>query len=187
MANCQDIYEQAITNKHEKLLLSRIKQKKALIRTGAGVGVPTAVFFGIMFKLITDGATIPAAILTGTMFGTVAGGVAVGAVAIPMITYNQIIKAEIRGLKHARELLNEAQAQDVDGKQLNRMLKKLRKKDSELEINSLIEAVNEANKQNVFCPEGERPDYLYQIRKYLRPADAEASQEELLYIDALEA
>ncbi len=59
----------------------------------------------------------------------------------------EIIKGEIRGLKPARDLLNEA------------------------------------NSKNVFCPEGAHPDYLYQIRKYLRPVHAEGIKEEILMID----
>ena len=187
MADCQSAYEEAITKKHDHLLFSKHRQKKVLIGTGVGVGVPAGVFFGIMFGLITDGATIPIAILTGAMFGTVAGGVAVGAVAIPMITYNQIIKAEIRGLKHARDLLNEAQAHDVDGKQINKMFKKLRKYNFEMDINALIDEVNEANTQNVFCPEGERPDYLFQIRKYLKPGSNQGVKEEVLLINSVPA
>ena len=180
MADCQSAYEDAIIKKNDHLLFAKHRQRKVLMGTGGGVGVSTGVFFGVMFQLIVDGSTIPIAILEGALFGTVFGGVAVGAVAVPMITYNQIIKGEIRGLKNARDLLNEAQAQDVHGKQINKMFKKLRKYNIEMDINALIEEVNEANSQNVFCPEGARPDYLYQMRKYLRPVHTEMKEEILL-------
>ena len=178
MADCQSAYEEAITKKYDHLLFAKQRQKKVLIGTGVGVGVSTGVLFGVMFQLIVDGSIIPVAILEGVLFGTVFGGAAVGAVAVPMITYNQIIKGEIRGLKHARDLLNEAQAQDVHGMQINKVFKKLRKYNWEMDINALIDEVNEANSKNVFCSEGARPDYLHQIRKYLKPrSNAERDQE----------
>ena len=180
MADCQSAYEDAIIKKNDQLLFAKHRQKKVLMGTGVGVGVSTGVFFGVMFQLIVDGSTIPIAILEGALFGTVFGGVAVGAVAVPMLTYNQIIKGEIRGLKHARDLLDEAQAQDVHGKQINKMFKKLKKYNIEMDINALIDEVNEANSQNVFCAEGARPDYLYQMRKYLRPVHTEMKEEILL-------
>ena len=183
MADCQSAYEEAITKKQDQLLFAKLRQKRVLIRTGVGVGVPTGIFFGIMFQLITDGSIIPVSILQGALFGTVAGGVAVGAVAIPMITYNQIIKGEIRGLKKARDLLNEAQAHNDDGKQINRMFKKLRRHNSEMDINALIDQVNEANSRDIFCPEGSRPDYLYQIRKYLKPNSNQGIKEEVLWLN----
>ncbi len=169
MADCQSAYEEAIVKKQKHLLFAKHREKKILIGTAAGVGIPTAVFFGIMFQVIVDGSTIPIAILEGVLFGSVFGGSAVGAIAIPMITYNQIIKAEIRGLKHARDLLNEAQAQDHNGKQLKKTFKKLKKYNWEMDMGALIDEINDANSKNVFCPEGARPDYLYQIRKFLRP------------------
>ena len=52
-----------------------------------------------------------------------------------------------------------------------------------MDINALIDEVNEANSKNVFCPEGARPDYLYQIRKYLRPVHTEGIKKETLMIN----
>ena len=88
LADCQSAYEDAILKKNDHLLFAKHRQKKVLIGTGVGVGISTGVFFGVMFQLIADGSIIPIAILEGALFGTVFGGVAVGAVAVPMITYN---------------------------------------------------------------------------------------------------
>ncbi len=130
-----------------------------------------------MWGLITDGSTIALSIMQVGVFGGIFGGAAAGAVAIPMITYNQIIKAEIRGLEHARDLLNESAAMNVEGKQIKKMFKKLRWYNLEMAIEPLMEEINDANSKNQFCPEGERPDYLFQIRKFLKPRSNEEAKE----------
>ncbi len=104
-ADCIEAADLQIKAKEEKLIRIKKKQRSVRVKTGVTVGALNGVFWGVMFKLIADGATIPAAMLVGTGYGILGGGAAVAVVAVPMIIYNQVIKAQIRSLKKTKRLL----------------------------------------------------------------------------------
>ena len=122
-ADCQPAFQDEIDRISNKLISFKKKEKKIEIGVAIGAGAPVAILGGVAFGLITDGATIPTAILSGAMFGTFTGGIAAGAVAVPLITYNQIQKARIRALVRITATLDEASQLNEDGKHLKKLLK----------------------------------------------------------------
>jgi hypothetical protein len=169
-ADCRAMYEEAIASKDQKFLLHKHTEKKVLQITYLSSGLSTGIFGGLLFAALTDGSAVAGAILEGAMIGAVMGGATVVVVAVPFIVYDQIIKAEIQGLKKAQSLLAQAQALNTDDKELKKMYRKVHKKRTNLSMDDFIQAINVANAQNAFCEEGKRPDYLHQIKTYLLKA-----------------
>jgi hypothetical protein len=171
-ANCLPVVEAKIEAKQERLLFAKKKQKKAVIVTGATVGGVNAVFWGTMFKLIADGATIPISMLVGAGYGVVTGGAAVAVVGVPMIAYNQIIKAQIRRMKKTQTLLSAAYDRDVESRLLKKMYSKVKRKLPDLTMDELIDKINYASEQMTFCPNEGRKIYSFnKIKRYLRKND----------------
>lgn len=163
LADCRPAYQTKIESIESRLLGFKHREKKILLGTGIGVGVPTGIFMGTMFGLIADGATIPISILEGVLFGSVAGGFAAGAVAVPLITYNQIQKARIRGLSRVDELLAEVRDRNVSGKRLLKLQRQL----GGIDMNELITKIEAADQGDAFCQEGEL-FRMRQVRRYLK-------------------
>jgi hypothetical protein len=179
-ANCLPLIQNKIEQKETKLLKAKLKEKKILKRTFVGVGVPSAVFWGVMFKLIADGATIPAALLVGGSFGVTVGAGAVAVVAVPMITYNQIIKSQIKSFKKTHSLILDASLNNYDSKQLKKLLKKLNRKSPTFTMEELVSEINHHNIQQTFCPEqGEKIFSFSKIKKLLMNEGYHATDSEV--------
>lgn len=182
-ANCLPIIEEKIIVKEERLLFTKIKQKKVAVITGASVGGANAVFWGVMFKLIADGATIPASILVGGGFGVVTGATAVAAVGIPMLAYNQIIKAQIRRLKRSHGVIEAAESLDYEDENLKKLYRKVRRRVDNITIEDMVEKMRTANAELIFCPnDGKKILSFNKIKNYLRGEsydEIEASSEKI--------
>lgn len=83
---------------------------------------------GTMAKLVIDEGTIGTVIFVGSGFGVFVGAGAVAAVAVPMVTYHQILKAEIRGMSRTLELQKASSSQDLGNPLLKRLIRRLQKK-----------------------------------------------------------
>ncbi len=175
-ADCQGLYQDEIARISDNLIRFKKKEKKIIIGSAVGVAVPAAVLGGAAIYLIADGATLAPAILAGAIFGTGAGAIAGAGVAIPLITYNQIQKARIRGLQRVADTLDEARALNEDGKNLKRLLKQMQRKDPDLDMIHLITALNLSNSENRFCSDPNDLDRMRQVRRHLQAVD-EADEE----------
>lgn len=165
-ADCQDLYRLGIEHRQGQLLHFKRSNKRILKGTFIGTGATTGVLTGAAFLAITDGATIPIAILQGALFGTVIGGAATGAVAIPLITYQQVRKAQIRGLTNALNLLEEIRSGDLKGPVFSKLYRKLSKHNSELDRSALANMIEKANTENAFCRNKDEPENLDSIQLF---------------------
>jgi uncharacterized membrane protein required for colicin V production len=166
-ASCIESIENRIHAKQEKLVHARTREKKILKITAVSTFTPTALVMGTMAKLIIDGGTIGTAIIVGSSFGAFVGAGAVAAVAVPMVTYNQILKAEIRGMSRTLELLKASSSQDLENPLLTRLIRRLQKKRPDWTASKILDALNLANQENALChPESKIPG-LRKIETYL--------------------
>ena len=84
-----------------------------------------------------------------------------------MVTYNQILKAEIRGMSRTLELLKASSSQDLENPLLTRLIRRLQKKRPDWTASKILDALNLANQENALChPESKIPG-LRKIETYL--------------------
>jgi hypothetical protein len=167
-ANCLPNIENKIEQTKEHLLFSKKKEKKIVKVTAISVGGVGTAFWGTMFVLITDGATIPAAALVGTGFGAIMAGGAVATIAIPMITYNQIIKGHIRSLNKTKKLLEASETLDYQNKLIQKLFRKVRRSRSSLTVEAMVDQINDANSKAIFCESDKKISNLRMIKNYLK-------------------
>jgi len=180
-ANCLPLIESKIIEKQDKLIKVKTKEKQIIKGVAIGTFVPMTLFWGTMAKLIIDGGTIATAVLVGTGYGVVIAGGAVAAVSVPMVTYNQILKARIRGLEKIKTLLADARESKLESHLLKKMLKKIKRQKPEMTMDDLIYSINEANEQEIFCQENEKIYGFNQVKKYLTNENL-LSENELAFI-----
>jgi len=153
-ANCLPHYENSIKRLEQKLLLKKKKQKKAELIVFSSVGGLNAAFWGTMFYLVADGSSVLVAVGQGLLFGSLIGGAAVGAVAVPIITYNQIVKANIRNLKWTEKVLRAVEEGNYhQSSPFQSVYRKLVKHDPDLTKEALAQKIQLANDQDQFCVE----------------------------------
>jgi len=176
-ANCLPKIQEDIKLKEQKLLFSKLKQKKAIKVTALSTFIPASIFWGVMGKLLIDGGTILSSVAVGATFGTVVTGGVVGVVAIPMITYNQILKGKIRGLKKSFEVIQASEDYDYSNPQLRRLYKKVLRKHKSLTVEELVSIINTENVMTTFCPENQISFTFNKLKRYL---NKELTQEDQL-------
>jgi hypothetical protein len=150
-ASCIETIENRIHAKQEKLTRAKTREKKILKITAISTFTPTALVMGTMAKLIIDGGTIGTAIIVGSTFGAFVGAGAVATVAVPMVTYNQILKAEIRGMNKTLNILRASASQDLENPALHKLIGRLQKKRPEWMASEILDALNLASQEHALC------------------------------------
>jgi hypothetical protein len=166
-ASCIESIEDRIHAKQEKLIRAKTREKKILKITAVSTFTPTALVMGTLAKLIIDGGTIGTAIIVGSSFGAFVGAGAVAAVAVPIVTYNQILKAEIRGMNRTLELLKASASHDLENPVLGRMIRRLKKKQSDLTTSQILDTLNLGNRELLFCKPDSKIPGLKRIERLL--------------------
>ena len=166
-ASCIEAIESRIHAKQEKLAHARTREKKILKITAISTFTPTALVMGTMAKLIIDGGTIGTAIIVGSTFGAFVGAGAVAAVAVPMVTYNQILKAEIRGMNKTLNILRASASQDLENPALHKLIRRLQKKRPEWTTTEVLDALNLASQEQALCHPDSKIPGPRRIESYL--------------------
>lgn len=183
-ANCIDTADAEIKAKEEKLIRIKKTQSGIRLKTGVTVGILNGAFWGTMFGLIADGATVSASILVGTGYGIAGAGAAVAVVSVPMIVYNQVLKAQIRSVKKTKRLLLAAQESNTEDRILKKMYRKVRRKLPGLTMEELMDEINLASDSRDICPEEGKVYTFSKIKRFLKRQDINPTQEVVFEVES---